>query len=102
MNGVRLFFSLVLLLVSTSFAQAAYLAGCWRNVRNGNRPCYIEQNGNQLIFTNENGSRSYGELISDSEAVAFDWGYLHARLAGQGYVLLWDGNGEWDRDYSCD
>lgn len=94
-----------LLLVMVALPSAALaqtdLRGCWRNVRNDIGPCYIEQQGYNLIFTNEYGSRSYGHFYTSNDVVAVTWNNTRARVAARGTVLVWDGDGEWNRDYYC-
>ena len=97
----KIFNGLVLMLGLAATAQAQDLTGCWRNVRNDVGPCYIRQYGAQLELTNEHGNVSRGYLTDANNLVAVDWGYDHAQIAAGGNVLVWDGNGEWDRDYSC-
>jgi hypothetical protein len=104
MRATFLWFSL--LLGSPIFAQpldhsTANLDGCWRNVRNQYLPCYIRQSGSYLVFTNEYGSQAEGRFISRWETTAYQWGNLRARIIDNGNRLIWDGNGEWVRDYSC-
>ena len=77
------------------------LSGCWRNVRNDVGPCYIYQQGNSLQFVNEHGSQSRGWFYGPYNVVASDWRNDRAQVVANGNVLVWDGNGEWDRDYGC-
>lgn len=77
------------------------LAGCWVNARNNNLPCYVDQRGSQLVFTNENGSTSLGRFIGPATFMAYQWGNLRGWVGGDGNVIYWDGNGMWIRDPYC-
>lgn len=90
-------------LTATTVASAQFLDGCWRNTRNQYLPCHIQQYGQRIIFTNENGSSSDGALYGNS-VVAYQWGQfgnLRGQILDGGNRIWWEGNGEWVRDFNC-
>ena len=57
--------------------------------------CSIDQNGNDLVFTNENGQTSRGEFVDSSTIVATDWeNGLKGTLSNGGTRIDW-ANGSW-------
>lgn len=89
-----------LLMLLSSSVYADFLSGCWRNVRNNYGRCYIQQQGNRLVLTNENGTISEGQLYGNGYIVAFEWNNTQGQVVGND-TILWQGNGEWQRDYTC-
>ena len=79
------------------------LAGQWRC--SPVPPCAtgiatIKQNGDQLVFVNERGSRSDGKLLSNgANMIAYQWGQngLHAVAGANDNSILWENKTRWDR-----
>lgn len=71
---------------------SANIAGTW--FMNG-QATNIQQSGEQLVFTNENGQQSSGHFINQSQVVADQWGGLVGTLNAD--RINWSNNTVWTR-----
>ena len=71
---------------------AANIAGTW--FINGQQT-NIQQNGEQLVFTNEFGQQSSGRFVSQTQIVADQWGGLRGTVGAS--TITWANNTIWTR-----
>lgn len=78
--------------LETRAMLASDISGTWYNA---NQPTSIQQSGNELIFTNEDGQSVTGRFTSGTQVVADQWGGLTGTIAGD--RINWANNSVWTR-----
>lgn len=102
MKNVKFLVAAVTLAAASAASGQSYdLSGCWRNIRNDVGRCYVEQLGHSLWLTNEHGSRAYGEFTGPRSLLVPEWNGTRGIVAAGGNVIIWSGNGQWNREPGC-
>jgi len=79
------------------------LSGVWYDytawTNNAGLICHIEQDGENLIFINNDNNRSTGKLLDNTSVVAIEWeGGLNATLENNGNRIVWKNGSVWERN----